>query len=71
MQFNLSVSTEEVNVITAILGKAPFETVAGLLNNIVSQVREQEAAPVKTLVAERDTLAKKLDDMNKKPDDNS
>lgn len=41
MEFTITLSENEVNLVGAALGKMPFESVAGLIGSIQKQINEQ------------------------------
>lgn len=43
-QYTLTLSEEETNTVLAALGKEPARSVYALLNNMYSQIRQQQAA---------------------------
>lgn len=42
MVYKLEVSVENLQILSAALGKLPFEAVAGLISDLQKQVNEQE-----------------------------
>jgi hypothetical protein len=57
--YTLTVTEPELNLIGKALGKMPFEEVSSLVNNIIGQVHQQQAAAKPKPDAEKAPLADK------------